>query len=476
MRILLNTLIFIVFGQLSLLAQDSHKISIELDGYQLDTIYLGYYLGDKQYVRDTTVRQKDKFVFEGTEALPVGVYIVIIPPTNDIIQILVDEDQQFTISAKYDKGPKDITFKSNDENTLYYSYIRYIQDLRPESDQLKKQLDSLDAEQQTDQYQQLTERMTAIDAGVENLADEIVQNHPESYTALLLKANKQIDVPEFTGDDSEVQLKRFHYFKKRYFEKFYLSDPRMFRTPYLFDRVNYYTDKLTMRAPDSIKLSIDEVLKPLEYNESAFQFYLVHFLNKYAKSKIVGHDGVYVHLAETYYAQGKAPWTTGEQLNKILKNALDLKPVLIGKTAPNIELHDQQGEYVKIHDIESDYIVLYFWNPTCGHCKKSTPELIEFYKEYQSKGVKVVTVCGKTGKELGECWKYIDEHEGMDIFYNLADEYYKSRFKTIYFVKTTPKLYVLDRNKEIISKGIGVEQLPELMDYLIEQEKQEDNN
>ena len=470
MRILLN-LVFLLFLSVgSLDAQNSYEITVELDGFEKDTLILGYYLGNNQYVKDTTVRRKNKFIFKADSLLPIGMYMIIVPPLNDIIQILIDEkDQQFSISATYDKGVKNIKFKGSDENELYYSYVNFIQEKRPKSNELRQLLDSMD--ESTVEYKIMKDELLSIDDAVQLKTDQIIAQNPNSYTALILRTNAEIDIPPFEGSKSEVELQRFHYFKKHYFEKMYLSDPRMFRTPYLFERTNYYTDKLTMRNPDSIAMSVDEILMELQGNETAFQYYLVHFLNKYAKSKVVGHDGVYVHLADNYYAKGLAYWTEAEQLNKIIKNANELRPTLLGKIAPDITLEDQAGTKINIHDIDAEYTVLYFWNPDCGHCKKSTPKVIEFYNDYKDKGVKVATICGKTGREIGQCWEYIDKQEGMDILYNLADEFYKSKFKSAYYVKTTPKIYVLDKDKKILSKGIGVEQLPELMNYLFEQEE-----
>jgi hypothetical protein len=46
----------------------------------------------------------------------------------------------------------------------------------------------------------------------------------------------------------------------------------------------------------------------------------------------------------------------------------------------------------------------------------------------------------------------------------------------VYNIKSTPQLYILDRNKEILSKRIGAEQLEEVMDRIIEMREQEQAN
>lgn len=447
-------------------AQKGMKIEVDIDGFKKDTMILGYYMGNNQYVLDTAARSSKGFVFKSDTLQPQGMYMIILPPLNEAIQFILAEDQQFKITAKYNTGVKDVAFKGSDENELYYRYVNFIQAKRPESNRLKKQLDTMDVNDP--EFERIDKQVLAIDNEVAALSKDLRESHPESFTAMILDVNEEIHIPEFEGDEQEVAMKRFLYFRDKYYKKMHLKDARMFRTPYLYERVNYYVDKLTMRAPDSLIVSVDQILGDLDHDNTreGFRYYLVHLLNKYAKSKIIGQDAIYVHIVDNYYAKGKAPWTDAEQLSKIKKNARSLRPILVGKTAPNLTLQDREGNDVAIHDIDAEYTILYFWNPDCGHCKKSTPKLIEFQKANKDKGVQVVTVCGKLGKEYAKCWEYIDENKDMDVLLNLGDATHKSRYKMVYYVKNTPKLFLLDKDKKILSKGFGAEQLPELMKVL----------
>lgn len=468
-----TTYLFSLFFFFSVFAfsQKGMKIEVDIDGFKKDTMILGYYMGSNQYVLDTAARTSRGFVFKTDTLQPQGMYMVILPPLNEAIQFILAEDQQFKISAKYDEGVKDVTFKGSDENDLYYRYVNFIQAKRPESNRLRKQLDSMDVNDP--EFERIDKAVVAIDNEVAALSKDIRESHPNSFTAMILDVNEEIDIPEFQGEEQDVAMKRFLYFRDKYYQKMHLKDPRMFRTPYLYERVNYFVDKLTMRSPDSLIVTVDRILGDLDRKETSegFRYYLVHLLNKYAKSKIIGQDAVYVHIVDNYYAKDKAPWTDAEQLSKIMKNARSLRPILVGKTAPNLTLQDKEGNDVAIHDIEAEYTVLYFWNPDCGHCKKSTPKLIEFQKANADKGIRVVTICGKMGKDYPKCWEYIDESKDMDVLLNLGDVTHKSRYKMVYYVKNTPKLFLLDKDKKILSKGFGTEQLPELMKILAKEDK-----
>jgi thiol-disulfide isomerase/thioredoxin len=251
----------------------------------------------------------------------------------------------------------------------------------------------------------------------------------------------------------------------------------MLRTPFLFQKIDHYVNKMTVQHPDSIAVAIDRVLALTKPAEETFKFYLIHFLNFYAKSNYVGMDAVYVHIGQQYYAKGMAPWTDEESLKKIIENAEKLAPLLIGKKAPDIEMQTRDGQPINLHGFDSPYTVLFFWDPDCGHCKKSMPDMIQFAKDFKEKGVSVFSICTKlmtrdndgnlSSKEVDSCWSTIEE-KGMDVFFNTVDPYHRSRYKSVYDIRSTPQIYILDHDKTILSKRIGAEQLAEVMNQIME--------
>ena len=99
----------------------------------------------------------------------------------------------------------------------------------------------------------------------------------------------------------------------------------------------------------------------------------------------------------------------------------------------------------------------------------------EFYENFRERGVELFAVCSKFRDEVPECWEYIDEHEIGDWLHTV-DPLMRSRFASIYDIRSTPQIYILDENKEIVSKRIGAEQLEDLMNQLLEQEAMERQN
>jgi hypothetical protein len=78
----------------------------------------------------------------------------------------------------------------------------------------------------------------------------------------------------------------------------------------------------------------------------------------------------------------------------------------------------------------------------------------------------ILAICTTTGSDISECWKSAPA-KGMAIWLNVSDQYLRSRYKTIYDVKTTPQIFILDKDKKIIVKKIGGEDLTSVMDEVL---------
>ncbi|MEY3321602.1 MAG: hypothetical protein RLZZ417_1185 [Bacteroidota bacterium] len=458
----------VLFFAISLFSQktNGYEIKIQINGFKQKEIYMAYHLGEKQYIKDTIRQQADgSFLFKGDVPLESGIYLVVLPPDNNYFQLIIEKgDQHFSVSTDATDPAKNIQTKGSVENKLFYGYMNFLSDKRPQSEalnnRLKEEKDSL-------KMKDLTDAIDKIDQEVEDFQARFVQENANTFTGAIIKANMPLKIPDFSGSEEEQQRQAFYYNRDHYFDNLDLSDARFLRTPFLFERINSYVSKLQVQVPDSLIKAIDFVLERTKKAPESFRYFAVHYLNEYANSKFVGMDAVYVHLAEKYYASGQAPWVDSTQLAKIVENAVSLKPILIGKTAPNIKMQLRDGSPVTLHDIKSPYIVLYFWRYDCGHCKESTPDIKAFYEEYKNKGVKIFAVCVKFNDEIGDCWKYVDENQ-LDGWIHTVDPYLRSKFYSLYNVKTTPQIFILDKNKKIISKGIGAPQLKEVMGKIME--------
>ncbi|MBL7779737.1 MAG: DUF5106 domain-containing protein [Saprospiraceae bacterium] len=464
-------LLAVLFSMSAALANNGdqgYHIRVKMDNYAETQLVLGFYYGEKTYVKDTADLGPDGyFTFTADTLLPCGVYLLVTKPDNNFIQFLLSAtEQRFTIQTDVKDSVNKMKFKGSDDNQRFYEYLQFLGKMRPEADSMRAQLTRVKSNP-ADSLR-LTNKLADLDKQVKKLQSDLVTKYPGSMTAKIVKSSIDPEPPAFTGDEKEINIKRYYWYKAHYFDNIDVDDPCMLHGPVLHNKIDQYVNKVTPQHPDSLNISIDQILGRMKPNSENFKYYLIHFLNFYAKSNIVGMDGCYVHIVKKYYATNLAPWTKKEDLEKIIDNANRLEPILIGKIAPNITVFDRNNQPHALWDVDADYTVLFFWAPDCGHCKKAAPFMVDFAKAYQNRGVKVFAVCTATGEKAGECWKGVEE-KGFtdDLFMNMQDPFLRSRYKTLYDVQTTPQIFILDRKHEILMKRISAEELNKVMDQVI---------
>lgn len=458
--LLVLAIVFLVpaFGQ----KKSNYELKFEFDHYSNDTLLLAYFYGDKQLIKDTILAQPGKkFTYSGTDTLDAGIYILMFFPDKKYIQFIInDQEKFFTIRGDY-KDLSSLKFKGSKDNELFYTYMDFLAEKREIADTLNAhRKKAVDSRQDT---ATIDLRLKDLEMNVLAYQNDLVQKNPKSITALMLLGNKDIDIPELDVPAEELQRARFYYYRKHFFDHIDFSNPALIRTPFLHNKIERYLDQLTVQIPDTISQTIDDLLLKMEPAPETWKFYVSHFLNKYAKSLVIGMDAVYVHMVDQYYSKGRTTWVAKETLEKIIDNAEKLRPTLLGKIAEDVTLYTEDKQPVRIHDIESDYLVLFFWAPDCGHCKQSMPDIVKFSEKFKDKGVKVVAVCTKGRDKVAECWDFVKEKNMGVFYYNLTDELYRSRYHVKYDVRTTPKVFILDKDKKIILKNVAGEKLDEIM-------------
>lgn len=457
----------------SLLAQEGFSLKVQLHNYENDTLLLAYYHGERQLIKDTLFRdhESNQFFISREESLDPGMYLVVMKPDMRFFQLIVDDNEQdLSLEADAESISGSIQFENAPQNTAFFNYLNFLENQRKKADGLREgDEEDMDEEEK----EALRKKLLNIDEEVIEFQNKLTVEFEGQFLGVFLKANRDPQPPEFDGSDSEIRRQRFQYVRKHFFDYLDVTDSRLMRSPVLASRVNHYVDNLIPRHPDSISIELTKILDRMMENEQIFRFFLPHFVNKYARSNIIGMDAVYVHLIDTYYKTGKATWASEEQLKSIVENADRMRPTLIGKTAPDIVLQDRDGQRVRLHELEYDYTILYFWRPDCGHCRRYTPQIVRFMREFEDENIGLVTICTKFTDEVETCWKYIDDTDGTDLFLNLVDPFHRSRFSVLYNVRSTPLLFVLDADKEILSKRLSAEQLFDVVPMLMKRNGQD---
>jgi len=468
MKILTQLIIALVLGFNCMMswAQSHMDVKIEVEGFGGSEAYLAYYYWDKQYIEDTVTVENGTFSFKQDTSIQPGIYLVVLPPENNYFELIMGEDQQFSVHTDTANLSGNLMVEGSEENEIFYRDVKFLAEKRQVVNTLQGQLKAVD--QESEEAAEVKKQIQRVNIEVQDARSDLIDQYPDLLYAAVLRAMKEPEIPEpaLQADGTIDSMFAFKYYKKHFFDNFTLNDKRLLRTPVYYNKINQYIEQLTYKIPDSIAVSIDNIVERTDGCKACFRTVVGNMLNRYAESKVMGMDAVYVHMVETYYMSGDAFWADPEQVDKMEERAVAISPTLIGRKAPNLIMKDTTGTYQSLHDIEADLTILYFWDYDCGHCKKKTPQLAEVFQNYKDQDVALysVSINGAVDEWKESLRKY--NLAGM----NVQDHKRETGFDSIYDIRSTPRLFVLDEDKIIRFKHIDVDQLAEILDMMLEKD------
>lgn len=441
-----------------------YKIDIHVSGYKDTTAYLGYYLGDETYIKDTArVDHQGKCSFNGKAALPEGVYFYALNKTRNF-DFIVSEQQYFSLETSKDNFILNMKVSGDPDNELYFGNMMYIAELQKQAEPLIKVLgDGAASEEKKKNARKMHQAI--VDKAIARQG-EIIEKHPKTLTARMLKLNNRITVPDPQKKANGAVDTTFgiRYYRKHFFDNFDLADPAMLRLPqpYYQQKLDEYLDKLFFQTPDSLMIAIDGIAIKAKKNHETYQYLVWNCLTKYQNPATMGLDEVYVRLIDKYFLSGEMDFWANDGMKRSLRESADkLRASLLGKKGANLNMPDKNFQLQNLYDIKKKYTILYFFDPDCGHCRVESPRLVEFYNKSKVKyDLEVYAVSLDTSMQ--KMRDYIQEMKMSWITVNGPRNTIGS-YKTGYFAETTPTIYILDEKKKIVAKWLSVEKIEDFL-------------
>ncbi len=444
-------------------APAGYKITLETPSYKSGIAYLTYHWGKNLNIQDSAaVSNTGVAVFKGDKAMPPGIYSIVFPGKNLTADFFVDKDQVIDIKADTTALDKMVVTGSK-ENVLFQQYQKFIavkgaqmQKARADYSASKTKADSTLHEEE---YNKFNKELNDYRAN-------IVATEPKSMMAALLNAMKEPPYPTKKAITHQDSLDNYNYYKAHYWDGITFMDERVIRTPFFLPKLERYYREVMPQDADSILKDCEYKLLLARSAPEMYKFLLNWLTDEYINPKYMGLDKVFVQLYEKYHNQGASPWLTEKQMEIIRKRYYMLLMNLIGEPAAPLELIDSNGVKKSLYDVQADYTVVVFWDPTCGHCKQEIPKIDSVYKaSWKAKNIKIYAVLTEEQKPA---WiNYIKEHQlgdWVNVYQTKemakADEdAQRASYRQLYDVTQTPTIFLLDKDKKIIGKKMTWEQL-----------------
>lgn len=460
-------------------AQPGYEIRAELKPFKNCTIYLGTYYSKNKILADSAVLDENSNgVFKGTKKLPGGIYFFISPSRTLLFEILLDENQHFSVYAD-SANMENLRTEGSPDNELFASYSRYLTTTVPKINALQQQFKT-EAKNKADSAA-IQQKLKATDIEINAFRDKLASDNPNSMVAAFFNAVKTPQLKQWPKNTQGKpdSVAAWRYMKDHFWDGVNFTDDRLVRTPFFDPKLEDYYKYYVMQDADSIISEVNYMLLMSRTAKEMHKYLLGKFTDKYINPEIMGQDKVFIFLFENYFSKGDTLWLNAQQKKYIFDRAYSLMANQVNEQAAQLNLKDTAGKTVSLYNIQAPFTFVVFWDPTCGHCKTEVPMLDSMYEhKWKSLGIKIFAVNTNDGT-YAEWLAFIKEHK-LNGWYHCwqtkegreaEEKKGVANFRQLYDVFQTPTMYLLDKDKRILAKKLSLEQYDGLIEKSIKQAK-----
>ncbi len=459
---LLSTAVFAQTMPASATVDGGFRINGRIAGLSDTTkLVLAQYFGSTSYFPKDTARvdAQGRFVFEGAKKLPGGLYLVV-PPNQRFLELIIT-DQQFSFETDTANAIANMRVTGSKENQLFYGFQQGLNKFYDEARAIDVQKKLRQDAVSTTLF---NKQLASIQKKAQAYRDSFMTANKGTFTVKLLQASDEPNppAPPKAANGRPDSLWTFTYYKKHYFDGFDFSDERLTRTPMLQKKLDRYMKELTVQQVDSLSKSADYLVSLAKADKEMLSYTIWYITSQYERPKIMGADGLFVHMAEKYYLTGIMPTTDPSTVENIRKRVNTLKPLLIGKTFQMPVVSDTLKRPLNFANLKADYTIVLFYAPHCGHCREATPKLKQALDAHKGKPIDVIAIAVD---DSPEDWKKFIQEFKLNGWIHGYDYTFRTVYREQYDVATTPTVYVLDKNRKIIGRGLPADQAEDFIQF-----------
>lgn len=480
------TLFFLLFLSISSNAQN---LRFKVIGQSDTTVHLIKHFGSKLQYADTAEIKNGTVNFDGSKQKE-GILSLMLPGQRMLDFIYDGNDVH--IETRFPDLLKNAKVKKSEENIVFIDYMKFMSEQSKTANELVERRNKVD--EGSDEFSSINEEINALNEGIKTYQEKLLKDHESMFVAKVVHLAMDIKIPDAPRDeegniiDSAFQYK---YFKAHYWDHLDFNDDRLTRTRVFHNKLEaYFSKRYMIQHWDTIIHYAFDLCDRIPRGTDMFQYSVTWITSTYEKSNIMGMDKVFVYMGDRYYCStdenGNSPafWMPEENMKKLCDKVSTNYNLVMGAVPPNISLRDTSDvKWIDFHSLPSEYTILYFWDPECGHCKKVTPKLATLYdKKLKDRNVEIFAVGKAVGEDFDKWKAFIRKNNLNFINVGMTDKLYKEamedarqfvpkyttlealNYQQTYDIYATPKVFVLDKDKKIIAKSITISQLEDLLD------------
>ena len=419
-------LIFLLtFAPIAMMSQV--KISIEIENYDDSLYYLLKYKSDKSLiVIDSSTAVKGNKIFKQSSNYPEGIYVLADSKQNPIFELFLGKDQKFTVNVGDLTRNETYIIKGAKETSDYF-------DIYAKTNYNRLYIKALESE--IEHFPDNARKIDSIKLNHNEYLESIKIKDRNSFLRTYIGFNKEIIVPQEYKDNYE------QYIIDHYFDDISFRDVRILNTRLLKNKLDdYFNNYMSKQTTDVVLQKIDYIIHQTTSGYRDIPQDLVNhevrdYILWYLYSKYFDNDIIYTHLSDVYFSKLEINNLTENIRSEIVKRADILRKITIGRIAPTFTYIDDEGKQIDLSEINSKNTILFFYKPDCQKCIREK---------------RILGLIKKRQKNLTILHINISEENYSNVSQDIAVQY---------DIKTTPTIYILDKDKRITAKNIKAEEI-----------------
>lgn len=272
-------------------------------------------------------------------------------------------------------------------------------------------------------------------------------------------------------DSLRTPATRAVYVMQHYWDRFDFNDTTLIHRPQLTEQgFANFVDLLPRVEPATaalgIKAFVDHIYmvgkngEPGKANERMHD-YFAELTDKYLgdSDSPLHNDLLYAQFLDVMSANKYASVAERTRNEFMARN---LRKNLPGSVAADFEYVDRDGIMHRMHDFRAEYTLLYFYDPDCSHCHKVADELKGMEQIAEGSKIRVLAIYAYDDSER---WK--ETKTGFPTSWTDGrNPEGKISNDDIYYFKSMPSIYLLDKEKRVLLKNPSTELLHKTLSTL----------
>lgn len=426
------------------------------------TAYLLKYWNEVTYIIDSCqISKQGKGFFHKENSLPTGQYVLFIKP-NVQLDLLLDEKTE-AIIITLSKDIINSKIKGSEDTEILWDYIKHLNIYNEKKAAFNAQNNDIKLSE-SDKKENI-KKLNSLNKEFDDYLHQLLKNKETTWAGDFIKGMTSVSLPYELPQNNEEVLANNQYVKQHYFDNLSLTNPNLLRTNYFWSYLDNYLDNwVTKNNIDSLAYATSDLVAKSMGNKTCFEQILMRYINKAINSKQMGMENVWSKLAEDYIFDKNYTKVDSVEISALRSQYELIKYNRLGMVAHELRLETIKGDTIQLHDVDAQYIILYFYDPTCSYCLAETESIQKnLYPKYKDKGLKIVTVNIYNDEKA---WKDFINQNNISDWINCADPLNKSKYWMFYNTSGVPSVYVLDEDKKIIAKGIDEKGLEQVFNIL----------